>query len=187
MNSLRKYFAGIFVLGFLIVILAVYVLIAGASGKQDNITLKAAKDAAEKLNNYVSEKNEIPSFLDEAGVKNAPSTIRYTKKSSSEFEFCASYNKSNKVNIGGIDQILAGMTVSGQTENSGYYDDYDSSYLYIDGQYKAGENCQTIKPYIYTPDSTLTDPTTDLCSPENPDYDLYAEYCAEINTPTNID
>lgn len=183
---MRKYFVGIFALGLLSAVLAVYVLVQGASGKQDNQTLKAAKDAAEKINNYVTEQNKAPGSLEEAGVKNTPATIKYTKKSASEFEFCATYKKSNKLNIGSIDQILSGMTVSGQAENGSYYDDYGSSYLYIDDQYKAGENCQTIKPYIYTPESIYSDPSTDLCSPENPDYDLYAEYCAQINPPTNI-
>jgi len=185
MNSLRKYLFGILALGLLTAILAAYVLLQGASAKQDNLTLQAAKDAAEKINSYVTEKNEIPASLNEAGVKSAPNTIKYTKKSASEFEFCATYKKANQLNIGSFDQILFGLTAGGQAASSSSYGNYDSSYLYIDDQYKAGENCQTIKPYIYSPEP-LNDSSTDLCSPENPDYELYKEYCAEINPPSIV-
>lgn len=177
MKSLGKYYFGILTLGLLTAALVVFVLIQGASGRQDTKTLKAAKDAAEKINDYILANDAVPDSLDQAGVKNAPNSIRYTKKSVSEFDFCATYKQSNKVGIGSIDQILSGYTASGLVANSSYYDNYGSSYLYINDEYKAGENCQTIKPYIYNYDSSLQSQTADFCDPADPDYETYREYC----------
>ena len=140
-----KYKIGIFVLILFALGLFGYVAYTGLASKDDAKTYKAAQKIAEKLNNYTLNK-EPPNSLSELGVKDVPSTITYTKKSSSSYEFCATYKyaASSSVDIG---DIFTGATITGT--GSGAYPDPGSGdtnygYLYISPNYKKGKNCQTI-------------------------------------------
>jgi hypothetical protein len=144
---MKKYYIGILIIAAISLGLCGYAIANGVSGKQDKETAQKAQDVSTKLNAYVSDKGTIPASLDEVGVKDAPSTIRYTKKSDESYEFCVTYKQSGEDLGLGFTSILFGSFSRGITSST---DDYSSpNYLYLPYSHKKGENCQTITPYTY--------------------------------------
>ncbi len=146
-STLLKYKLGLLVIGLFAVFLLVFVLLQANAAKQDVKTTKAARATAEKLSNYVLEKQTIPSTLSSAGLQDVPATIRYEKLSASQYKFCITY----KTKRTGFDassaaqQAIIGYYSAG--ESSG---DYTSErYLTIPDAHQKGENCQTIEPLSY--------------------------------------
>lgn len=129
-----------------------YVAYVGLSSKQDVQTLKTAQEIAPKLNTFVQNNQKIPTSLDEAGISDVPSTIKYTKASDVEYSFCVTYKEASGYNDYGLGQSLVGTALTG---GATVYDDpsyYDSQYspesLYVSEVHKKGENCQNVKPYF---------------------------------------
>jgi hypothetical protein len=151
---MQKYKLGILILAIFSLGFFGYVISNGISSKDDVKTYKAAQTIAEKLNNYTTDK-EPPSSLDKLGVKDVPDTIKYSKLSSNEYKFCATY----KFDAGtGIDppSIFSGQALVPNNAGQSGYDYSSSGYLYVTSDYKKGENCQTIKTYsptLYNSDS----------------------------------
>lgn len=154
---MKKYYIGLAVICLVTLGFVGYVGFQGLSGKQDAQTEKKANEIAPKLNEYVASKNKIPESLDEAGIKDVPSSIKYTKQSDKEYKFCVTYKMASSYNYGDPVTALGGVVLGGGL-NSGYYAedsyDYNSKYppasLYLYGSHKKGETCQTIKPYFPT-------------------------------------
>lgn len=149
---MKKYYIGIIVIAIATAGLVIYTITLGAGSKQDQKTEKSANEIAQKLNSYVSTNQKIPESLNEIGVKDVPSTIIYTKKSTSQYEFCVTYKTASSYGPD-ITSIFWGSALQGAQEN---YDDYGSSnsnyepsYLYVSYYHKKGKSCQTIKPYLY--------------------------------------
>lgn len=152
---MKKYYVGILVLCVLVLGLTGYTLVQAAADKQDVSTEKEAREIADKLNDYVRENNEIPESLNETGVSDPPKTVRYSKKSDKEYEFCVTYKSAKSYGYSSPATLLTGgITKDLGTEES--YDDYyggsssKPSTLYLSYTYKKGENCQTVQPYFYT-------------------------------------
>lgn len=150
---MKKYYIGILALCVLVLGLTGYTLIQSAAAKQDVQTEKNAQEIAKKLNDYVGRNKEIPESLNEAGVSDAPKTVRYSKKSDKEYEFCVTYKSAKTYGYSGPETLLTGsITRNLGTEGSDndYYGDtsYKPSTLYLGYTHKKGDNCQTVNPYI---------------------------------------
>jgi hypothetical protein len=146
---MKKYYLGVLALSVLSLALFIYVAAQGISTKQDTKTLAAAQSSADKLNSYIDANGTIPASLEQAGVKNRPDTITYQKIGTTQYKFCVQYKGSSSLNLGGAGSALTGQYLgasAGPQYNSST--GYDNSYLYISGQYKKGQNCQTITPYL---------------------------------------
>ncbi len=173
MNTLQRYKAGLLFFGLLTIVLLIVVLMQASSAKQDNITDRKANDIATKLDDYITNKQEVPDSLSTAGINDVPATITYKKLGDDSYKFCATYKaaSSDFANSTVVeDAIYQGITgtpsASDSYDTSGYDDtsgNTDSSYLYISPTHKKGENCQTITSAIYSSydDSTSADPNTD--------------------------
>jgi hypothetical protein len=142
--GLTKYVIGLSVLGAFVLVLLVLVLVKASASKADNLTYKAASQISNDLNDYVTKNNAIPDSLDKATKVSVPSTVTYTKKSDSKFEFCVTYKSSNiDVSATSAETSFLSGSFSASTSSS-----KTSSYLYISSDHKAGKQCQTIEPYI---------------------------------------
>lgn len=151
-TGMKKWKLGLLVLGLVTLGLLAYVLIQGVGSKQDRATQRAAESIADKLNTYVNTNQRVPMSLSEAGITDVPSTISYTKLTSSSYKFCATYKASNIDVKWQVNQDLTRATSDrGLTDSSGisfnYIDSGARTELYLDGTHKAGEQCQTIKPF----------------------------------------
>lgn len=143
--NLLKYKIGLVILALLTVGLVGFVLVQASATKQDTKTNGAANSIADKLNNYITTHNVVPSTLAQAGAKNVPSSITYQKLSATSYKFCATYKSASS----GFDAANAVVDVaSGGTADTGSGSFTDTSSLFIDTTYHKGANCQTIKPYI---------------------------------------
>lgn len=153
MKGMKKYYVGGLVLLVATVGIIGYVLFIGLDGRQDMQTEKRSREIETKLNAYMDSKREIPKDLATAGVTDVPSTITYTKKSDSEFTFCAKYkHASNNGVVGGIENIVGGGAV-GDVQMS--YDQAQATtmpetYFYVGYSHTKGDNCQTVQPYSVT-------------------------------------
>lgn len=146
---MKKYRIAVIVLCVLSLGFFLYVAAQGVSAKQDVETLKSAQDAATKLNSYTGKNGTVPQSLEQAGVKDNPSTITYQKLSSSQYKFCVTYKSKSSLELGGTASMLTGAYLGGDSSYSGGYSSGDSGYLYVSGQYKKGQNCQTVTVYQY--------------------------------------
>lgn len=169
------------VLGILTFGLMAYVIILGVQSRQDVKTEKRAQEIAEKLNSYISKNQEIPESLSAADIKDVPDTIKFSKTSDEKYKFCVTYKAAKGYGGGDITSVLYGAAAS-QTYGSSYdsyQSDYEPSTLYIGYTHKKGEDCQTIKPYIYNYDSynSYDDP---YCDPSSQYYDTYKDYCLQV-------
>jgi hypothetical protein len=152
-KQMRKWKLGLLALGVLTLGLAVYVAVQGVSSKQDRATTKQAIAIADKLNNYVNSKQSIPTDLSAAGVKDVPATITYTRKSDSSYEFCVTYKAANTDVSAQVQNDLMRATTNGGY--SGTQNPYTGTTdaptdLYVTSEHKAGKQCQTVKPYLYS-------------------------------------
>ncbi len=147
--GLKKYVLGFALIGLITLGLAVFTLMQGAAAKQDNETSKRAQEIADKLNDYIDSSSRIPENLDDAGISNVPSTIKYSKKNSSEYEFCVTYKAEKSYGGSDVSSVFWGSALrSSATSEYEEDDSYKPSSLYLPYSYKKGENCQTVKPYI---------------------------------------
>lgn len=151
---MKKYYIGLAVIGLLTLGLIIFGIYQGVSSRQDRETESKSQQIADKLNNYISSKQVIPESLGAAGIKDVPSTVSYTKKSDSSYEFCVTYKStSNDISIGSFDQVLTGALQRQAGSYNTSYTDYSSTYtpssLYLPYGHKKGTNCQTIEPYLY--------------------------------------
>lgn len=153
---MNKWRIGISVLALFVFIMFVFVIYQGINSRQDRQTSKKAQAIASKLNNYVNGHQKIPVSLSEVGVTDVPSTIDYTKTSDSTYKFCVNY-KNNSTNLSQQAQdeltkaAFGGFGASNSySTDSGSSSSYENTYLYLSPTYKKGENCQTIKPYLYS-------------------------------------
>ena len=151
-NALLKYKIGLAVIMICVIGLAGWLGVQSNATKADSQTQKTATEVAEQLNDYVSQKQKIPDALIEAGVTDAPGEITYKKLSSERYEFCVNYRTaSSGYSVTGLESIaMAALYGSSSYDFSSEEDDSELSYLYISYSHSKGENCQTVKPYIYS-------------------------------------
>lgn len=155
-KAMRKYYIGMFVLGVVTCIIAIFLLLQGASAKQDVATERKAQEIAEKLESYVNRKQEIPESLEAAGIRDVPNTVSYDKKSESQYEFCVTYKTEKELGLlGGPLRVLTGGIPFGYMggapygQDGLYSDSYEAPSLYVPPYHKKGKNCQKVKPYLY--------------------------------------
>lgn len=163
---MRKYNIGLLVLGGITLILTIIVLTHGVANRQDAQTERQARDIAGKLNNYVDTKQTVPANLKEAGIKDVPKTISYTKLSNTDYQFCVTYKNGNNVDS------LSGLPFESLSPGS----DYPSGSLIILSTHKKGKNCQTVQPYF-----------TNYCSHFDTNYSLYCPIDQPLNLRTQSD
>jgi type II secretory pathway pseudopilin PulG len=163
-NSLRKYQIGLAIIGVFTLVLIVIVLVQASATKQDTKTTRVANDIATKLEAYISDKQAIPSSLSAIDVSDVPTTISYQKLSSSSYKFCLTYKSASS----GFDAASAVSEVASGSYGGSYSSlsdssasSSDTSYLSIPDTHHKGQNCQTIKPYIFSDSSsTYNSPVT---------------------------
>ncbi len=156
-SPLFKFQAGLIVVGVFVLTMLVCVILLASGARQDIKTQKAASKAADKLNSYITSKGAIPGSLNAAGIRDMPRTISYHKVSDSSYKFCVTYKSASK-NLSG--DALVNAAISGYSGASSY-DSYTSTEsLYIPSTHKKGENCQTIKPYLYSSSYNSSSDTT---------------------------
>ncbi|MBA2278979.1 hypothetical protein H0V99_00870 [Candidatus Saccharibacteria bacterium] len=167
---MKKYYIGLIILSVLVLGLAGYVISLGMLAKQDKKTEKRVGEISEKLNNYISDEDEIPESLDKAGITGVPSTIKFEKLSDEKYKFCVTYQADKGYGSGSITSVLTEAAYGGM-----YSDAYESnsenekSYLYMPYTHTKGETCQTIKPNIYSSPSRFNNSEPEL------DYNTYLE------------
>lgn len=144
-NSLNKYKIGLLVVGVFTLGMAGYVMIQAGAAKEDNETYKKATKIADKLNDYTLRKSP-PASLQAAGIQDVPDSVSYTRLSSTRYKFCVTYKAdSSGFDASSVENQLLSSAYG--TDSSYNYDDYESSYLYLDYTHHKGENCKTIKSY----------------------------------------
>jgi type II secretory pathway pseudopilin PulG len=149
---MKKYYTGLLLLGLLTVGLLIFTVVQGSAQKQDKETERKSREISTKLNTYVGKNRRIPESLDEAGIKDVPKTISYTKESDSKYKFCETYKNKSSYGGDGITSLLWGTALQSYDDTG--YDDYsgDDSYrrssLYPSYSHDKGENCQTVEPYF---------------------------------------
>lgn len=151
---MKKYYIGLGVIGLLVVGLVIFTIILGAGNKQDDQTERKAREVAQALNNYTNSNGYIPDSLNELDVKDIPSTISFSKKDDSQYEFCMTYNAESSYEEGiDIFSLLFGARVgSASYTGDDTLEFYNSSTipaqrsLYIDYYHKKGKQCQTVTP-----------------------------------------
>ena len=150
MNQLRPYRIGLAVVGLFTLAVALFVIVRATMYKSDLQTERAATKIATKLNDYIYAQQTVPQTLQEAGIKDVPSTISYEQHANS-YTFCATYKaaKSKKARSLFVPDY--------------YYENNES--LTIPPTHKKGENCQTITPYMYTQSAQQTYETNDSSAP----------------------
>jgi len=151
---MRKWKIGLLVLGVVTLGLLVYVMIQGLQSKQDRVTYKQATKIADKLNSYITNNRTVPVSLTAAGIDDVPDAITYTRKGTSKYEFCITYKTSNTTDVTAQVQndiyrtaLGGGASVSLPDTNSSSVT-YTPETLYISSIHKAGQQCQTVEPYI---------------------------------------
>lgn len=147
-STLLRYKIGLAVLLAFAFVMTGLVLVQASGTKQDTKTNSAASDIADKLNTYVDNNQKVPGSLAEAGAKNVPSTISYTKLSDTSYKFCATYkgNSSGFDATGTATDLLSGSGSSSITNEPNI--PVDNSYLTIDSTWHKGANCQTINTQV---------------------------------------
>jgi hypothetical protein len=139
---MKKYYIGVLAICAAALVIFVYVAALGISTKQDAKTLKAAQSAADKLDSYIDQHQSIPATLEQAGITDRPDTITYEKQGTTSYKFCATYKGSSAPDLASPLALYTGGFPATDSSNS--------AYLYISPQYKKGQNCQTVTPYLYS-------------------------------------
>lgn len=150
-RGIGAYKIGLAVIGIFTFVLFGMVSVQASATKADNETYKQATSAADKINEYVSDKQKVPANLDTVGVTNPPDTISYTKNSSSSYTFCATYKtKSNGFDPSYVTSDLTSAALGTGGISDGTSTPYTSkTTLYIDSIHNKGKVCQTIKPTFF--------------------------------------
>jgi hypothetical protein len=157
-RSITGYRIGLAVIGVLALVVFAIVLDRAGAHRQDTQTGETVNGIADKLNNYIDDKQKVPSSLAAAGIKNIPANVSYRKRTKDIYEFCVNYQAStNGFNLSGAAQnFLINGNLAGNAD-SGYSSGY--SQLFIDPIHHQGENCQTVDTGI-TSNNTTTQTTT---------------------------
>jgi hypothetical protein len=144
---MKKYYIGLAVLFALALGALVYTLQQGVSYKNDKKTTDKFTQIADKFSQYTNS-NPIPDSLDQAGIKDVPGTITYTKIDSTQFKICATYDHAASSFDAGWSSLIGGYSGAAPTDTSSS-DKADNSFIDTTVVYshKKGENCQTVKPY----------------------------------------
>jgi len=196
---------GFLVLGLITAGLTVYVVSLGVGARSDAKTERKANEIATKLNSYVQGKGTVPESLTAADIKDVPSTISYTKKTSDSYEFCVTY-KNAKTFGGSLVSTLSTTAISratgmpGSVSSGGLYTPSDGPTLYIGTTHTKGKNCQTVTNY-YTnmpsiPDDYMPSPSgsssssapssstmeSSYCDPSGEYYTYVKDYCSGTTT-----
>lgn len=183
---MKKYYIGLFILGLITLGLVGYVLTLGIQSRQDVKTEKSAQQAANKLNSYVRDKQKIPESLAEAGVNDVPPSIKYTKISEEKYKFCVTYKADKGYGSSDLTSVITNAAASRVYGGDSSFSDtssYEPSTLYLNYTHKKGEDCQTVKPYIYQSFDSSSSSSTDYCDPTNQYYQYYKSYCSTTTTP----
>lgn len=143
-NTLKKYKLGFLAIGLITLGLFVWLVVQASATKSDAKTLKAAQTAADKLNSY---SQGVPDSLAAAGVKDVPSSIKYTKLSSTKYKFCVTY-KTTSSDFDASNTLFS-LATGGSLNNKYDYNSTDTSYLTVDSSHKKGTTCQTVTPYSF--------------------------------------
>ncbi len=163
---MRKWVMGIRLLLGLVLVLLIFVLYRGISSKQDRQTFQKASSIAAQLNSYTDSKFKVPNSLAAVGAKDVPSTITYTKLSSTTYRFCVTYKYSNKDVTGKVASDVTSATSGlSSSANEPTFSGGDGSApfdLTIESNYKAGQNCQKIDVGFDTTPATPYTSTTPL-------------------------
>lgn len=154
--GIKKYYIGFGVIAVAVLGLTIFTMSLASAAKQDKQTIEKARDIADKLNDYTSKEAKIPENLDEVGASDVPDTIKYTKKSESQYEFCISYKSASDYSTPDLTSAVTGPLLGGYSSSlNDYYADtelsssYKPSSLYISSySHKKGEDCQIIEPYL---------------------------------------
>jgi len=143
---MKKYYIGFFVLLAVCLGCLVYVVSQGASAKTDKATDKVVEQFSNKFDQFSYNGGALPVSLAAAGIKDAPSTVTYTKISGTKYKVCFDY----KTAAGGFDAgwtaiLLGGLGAGGQSSSDNNSLD-NGSYFNSDVEFnhKKGENCQTV-------------------------------------------
>ena len=153
-STLNRYKIGLAVIGAFTVFLLIFILAQAGTTRADANTFKAASDAAEKLNTYTDTKGKIPETLSETGAKNVPDTINYRKLSDETYRFCVTY-KSKSTNFDARDTLLTAATGGSPLPNDGSNPVTSDYYLTVESSHNKGDNCQTVRPYLLSSNSSL--------------------------------
>lgn len=149
-RSIGVYKLGLAAIGIFTLVLFIMVSVQASATKADNETYKKASSAADKINNYVTNKQKVPADLETAGVNNAPDSITYTKNSSSSYTFCVTYKtKSNGFDPSYVTSGLTSAALGGGVSDGTSTPYSSKTTLYIDSIHNKGKSCQTIKPSFY--------------------------------------
>ncbi|PJE65610.1 hypothetical protein COU91_00665 [Candidatus Saccharibacteria bacterium CG10_big_fil_rev_8_21_14_0_10_47_8] len=150
---MKKYYVGLMVLMIGTIGLLVITLGQAKTAKQDKETLDKAYSTSSKLDDYISQKRTIPTSLADANIKNVPSTVTYEKISSTEYKFCATFSRASDGYDAGWGSLFTGALYGSQdtSSNDTFGDSGTQEYFqaYKLYSHKKGENCQTVKPYIF--------------------------------------
>ena len=181
---MKKYYIGFIVLALVTLGFTGYVLKLGADAKSDKKLETSAQDIANKLNDYIQDKNKVPNDLGDIGAKDVPSAIRYTKNSEKSYTFCVTYKAGS--GYGGVDvtSIVSGAVASSMSSSYKTDSTYKPTSLYLNYSHTKGENCQTVEPYISSSKSSSSSSTQSLmdeyCDPSAQYYEYYKSYCEDM-------
>lgn len=147
-NKLFKYQIGLAVVGLFALGATIFLVVQAGAAKQDSKTYEQANKTAEALNSYVDKKQALPESLDKANITYDKEAVTYEKLSSEKYKFCVTY-KADGTHIDGTSLVSAVMYAGFDGQMPYDSEDYESSNLYLSYSWKKGENCHTVKPYIY--------------------------------------
>ncbi len=159
-SSLIRYKIGLLVLVVFSLLLVIIVVTQASATKQDSDTFKTANGIADKLNNYITTANTVPTSLTAAGVQQVPGTISYQKLSDASYQFCINYKTSttnfsaSTVETNLLTSAIGGSSYSSPSSGS-------NSQLYLDGTYHKGQNCQIVKPLLTFSSSSSSNNASD--------------------------
>lgn len=186
-KSIKKYYIGLGVVALLVIGLLSYVLMQANTYKKDTKLNSRASEIAEDLNNYITEKQELPEGLSEAVSGDVPEAIKYTKESEKRYKFCITYGSTSS-GVSSPQQVLFEGLYGGFGANQyNYESDYAVSSLYVNTySWEKGEQCQDIEPYLNTSydkydEINYGDSSSFnyVCETDYEYYDLYKDYCVD--------
>jgi hypothetical protein len=148
-RSLSKYRVGLAVIAVFTLGLLIFVVAQASATKEDNTTYTQANKAADKITNYTDSYGTIPASLKAVGAGNLSPNISYRKLSATQYRFCVTYKAaSSGFDTTSVEQNLV-TAAAGQGASANDTSRTDNTYLYVPTTHHKGQNCQTIKPYLY--------------------------------------
>lgn len=147
--GIKKYYVGFTIIVLFMLGALIFTLSQAASAKTDKKTDSAVDQIATKLEIYIAKNGSIPETLGKADINDVPSTVVYTKVSSSQYKICFDYkNASSGFDAGWTSLFFGGSFNTPYEQNDSKTDNtyFDSSVSY---HHKKGQNCQDVKPTLY--------------------------------------